>query len=136
MTGSTDGDRLSGPSGRRTTDREPGAVPQRTPRAAWWFGIASLACLLLWGVDMCLGDLTAVRGDALDNVPGKPIATAALFGMICCYFGMIVCSWHVRALRVRNYAMLTFGLLAVLNPISALVLYGVMLCGWSGCVMS
>lgn len=136
MTGSTDGDRLSGQSGRPDTEHAAEPVPHETPRASWRFGIACLACLLLWGVDMCLGDLTAVRGDALSNVAGKPIATAALFGMIGCYFATIVCSWRVKALKVRNYTMLVLGLVAVLNPISALVLYGVMLCGWSGCVMS
>ncbi|MEV8215093.1 hypothetical protein [Leifsonia sp. NPDC077715] len=107
------------------------------PRPTRWWGIAFAIFLLVWIIDMfLLGSLTAVKGDpeyASKFVQGKPIATAALFGMIVTYFGVVVCIWGVKAWKGRSRTMLILGLIAVVNPFSAIILLWVAFCGWSGC---
>ena len=109
--------------------------PSEVPRATRWWGIAFAICLLVWLIDMfLLGDLTAVGGPSEDKwIPGKPIATAALLGMVVSYFGTVVCIWGVKRWKGWSRSMLIVGLVAVANPVGGIVLIWVTLCGWSGC---
>jgi len=104
-------------------------------RTARWWGIAFAIFLVTWIIDMFfLRDLTAVGDPTLSKfMQGKPIATFALFGMIVCYFGYVVSIWKVEERKGRSRTLLVLGLIAVANPISAIILLWVTFCGWSGC---